>query len=71
MDIRESLSEIEDFRIDRCKKHDLVDILMIVLIGFICGHKDIDEIQYNAEISEKELKKYLRLENGIDRKSVV
>lgn len=65
MDIRESLSEIEDFRIDRCKKHDLVDILMIVLIGFLCGHKDIDEIQYNAEISEKELKKYLRLENGI------
>lgn len=65
MTLQEHLSEIKDFRIDRCKKHSLVDILMIVLIGLLCGHKNIEEIQFVAELSEEELKKYLALPNGI------
>lgn len=65
MELRESLGQIKDFRIDRCKKHDLTEILLIVLIGMLCGHKNIEEIQFNAELSEEFLKKYLKLENGI------
>ena len=65
MTLQETLNEITDFRIERCKKHNLVDILMIVLIGMLCGHKSVEEIQFNAELSEDELKKYLSLPNGI------
>ena len=63
--LKESLMEINDFRIERCKKHSLVDILMIVLIGLLCGHKSIEEIHFYAELSEEDLKKYLELPNGI------
>ena len=65
MELKESLKQIKDFRIDRCKKHDLVEILLIVLIGMLCGYKNIEEIQLNAELSEDFLKKYLKLENGV------
>lgn len=56
---------IEDFRIDRCKKRKLVDILMIVFFGLLCGYKSIEEIHFYAELSIDVLKKYLELPNGI------
>ncbi len=31
----------------------------------LCGYKNIEEIQLNAELSEDFLKKYLKLENGV------
>ena len=65
MTLKESLMTIKDFRIDRCKKHNLCDILMIVLIGHLTGCKDFEEIHFTAEIWEERLKKYLELPNGI------
>ena len=65
MTLKESLMTIKDFRIDRCKKHNLCDILMIVLIGYLTGCKDIEEIHFSAEVSEEMLRKYLELPNGI------
>ena len=56
---------IKDFRIDRCKQHNLCDILMIVLIGYLTGCKDMEEIHFNAEVSEEMLRKNLELPNGI------
>ena len=56
---------IKDFRIDRCKKHNLCDILMIVLIGYLTGCKNIEEIHFSAEVCEDTLRKYLELPNGI------
>ena len=56
---------IEDFRIDRCKKRKLVDILMIVFFGLLCGYKSIEQIHFYAELSIDGLKKYLELPNGI------
>ena len=41
MNLKESLETIKDSRIDRCKKHSLVDILMIVFFGLLC--------RYNSE----------------------
>ena len=63
--MKESLMTIKDFRIDRCKKHNLCDILMIVLIGYLTGCKDIEEIHFSAEVCEEMLRKYLELPNGI------
>jgi len=65
MTVQEAFEEITDKRIDRCKKHLLSDILMIVFLGVLCGYKSIEEIHFNAELSEETLKKYLKLENGI------
>ena len=39
MTLQESFEGITDKRVKRCKKHNLVDILMIVFIGMLCGHK--------------------------------
>lgn len=50
--------EIADFRIDRRKKHNLADIMMVVLVGMLCGHKSIEEIHFHAELSEEDLRKY-------------
>ena len=65
MTVKESLMMIEDFRVERCKKHNLIDILMIVFFGLLCGYKSIEEIHFNAELSIEQLKKYLELPNGI------
>jgi len=65
MTVKDSLMTIEDFRIDRCKKRKLVDILMIVFFGLLCGYKSIEEIDFYAELSIDVLKKYLELANGI------
>ena len=43
---KDSLMMIEDFRIDRCKKHNLIDILMIVFFGLLCGYKRILFMQF-------------------------
>ena len=65
MNLKESLETINDSRIDRCKKHSLVDILMIVFFGLLCGYKSIESIHLYAELSINILKKYLLLANGI------
>lgn len=65
MTLKESLETIEDSRMDRCKKHSLVDILMVVFFGLLCGCKSIEAIHLFAELSENMLKKYLALANGI------
>ena len=65
MTLQESFENIKDERIDRCKKHNLVDILMLVFMGVLCGYKSIEQIQFYATLSEQTLKKYLKLENGI------
>lgn len=65
MTVKESLMEITDYRIERCKKHKLEDILMIVFIGLLCGYKSIEEIHFYAEQCEDDLRKYLELPNGI------
>ena len=65
MTLQESFENIKDERIERCKKHNLVDILMLVFVGVLCGYKSIEQIQFYATVSEQTLKKYLKLENGI------
>ena len=65
MTVKDSLMAIKDFRVDRCKKHNLIDILMIVFFGLLCGYKSIEEIHFYAELSIDVLKRYLELPNGI------
>ena len=50
MTLQESFENIKDERIDRCKKHNLVDIQMIVFMGLLCGYKSIEGITSAATI---------------------
>jgi len=56
---------IHDPRIDRAKKHNLVDIIMITLCGILCGMKGWEEIEIFAEKREEWFKGFLELPNGI------
>ena len=56
---------IHDPRIDRTKKHNLVDILIITLCATICGVEGWEEIEIFAEEREDWFKGFLELPNGI------
>jgi predicted transposase YbfD/YdcC len=64
MDIRTELALIPDPRIDRCKKHNLVDILLLCIIAMVCGVESVEDITFFGETHEAWLKKYLELPNG-------
>lgn len=54
--LRESLEEIDDFRVKRCRKFELADIFLLVLFGLLSGIKDIEHIAEWAEEAEESIK---------------
>ena len=62
--LRESLEEIEDFRVKRCRKFELADIFLLVLFGLLNGFKDIEHIAEWAEEAEESIKGLLKFEFG-------
>jgi predicted transposase YbfD/YdcC len=65
MDIRANLAIIPDPRIERCKKHLLVDILLLCIIAMVCGVGNIENIPFFGIAHLAWLKQYLLLPNGI------
>ncbi len=61
----ETFGQIEDPRIDRTKKHLLIDIIALTLFAIMAGVQTFDEIELFGTLHEKWLKKYLKLPNGI------
>ncbi|MEJ8737495.1 ISAs1 family transposase [Erysipelotrichaceae bacterium HCN-30851] len=61
----EILSKIPDPRDNRGKKHSLVKILLLTIIGFLIGKTDFTNMVHCLKKQENELKKYMDLENGI------
>jgi predicted transposase YbfD/YdcC len=57
--------DIHDPRIDRTKKHNLVDIIMITLCAMICGMDGWEEIEIFGEEREDWFKEFLELPHGI------
>ena len=62
--LRESLEEIEDFRVKRCRKFELADIFLQVLFGLLNGFKDIEHIAELAEEAEESIKGLVKFEFG-------
>lgn len=58
-------STMKDHRLDRKKKHDMLDIVVITIAAVLCGAEDWYEIEEFGEIRQPWLKTFLRLENGI------
>lgn len=56
---------VPDFRKNRRKKHQLVDILVIALCALISGADDFEEIELYGKRKEAFLRTFLELPNGI------
>ena len=61
----EHFSELEDPRIERTKRHKLIDIVTITLLGVICGADSWVAIESFGKAKLKWLKRILELPNGI------
>ena len=64
-DVRALFDAIIDPRVQRTRRHRLTDVLMLVLIGMICGCKGWDEIEGLGYDWEDELRDVLGLPGGI------
>lgn len=65
MDWQTFFAGVEDFRLDRRKKHQLIDILVIALCAIVSGADDFEEIEAYGKRKESFLKGFLALPNGI------
>jgi len=63
--LAEYFQNIEDPRVDRRKRHRLLDIIIITLLAVFCGAEGWEEIEEYGRAKEDWLKKFLLLENGI------
>jgi predicted transposase YbfD/YdcC len=61
----ECFSEIEDPRVDRTKKHSLVDIVCLSVLAVIAGAEGWEDIEQFGKDKRDWLKKYLELPNGV------
>jgi predicted transposase YbfD/YdcC len=61
----EYFGDIEDVRLDRNKKHLLVDVLMLAICGVICGANGPTEIVSVAKGKRSWFQTFLALPNGI------
>ena len=63
--IREHFGGLRDPRLDRRKRHQLLDIMVIALCGMICGAEDWVAIQRFGKAKETWLRSFLELPHGI------
>jgi predicted transposase YbfD/YdcC len=61
----EYFADLPEPRIDRCKKHALIDIITIAILASICGAEHFTEMEEFGKRKEEWLKSFLELKNGI------
>jgi hypothetical protein len=61
----DSLQQISDPRVERTKRHLLVDILVIAICGSICGAESWEEIAEFGRAKQEWFSRFLELPNGI------
>ena len=62
---KQYFGEIEDPRIDRTKKHALIDIILTAVCAILGGAETYEDIRLFGKAHEKWLSKYVPLANGI------
>ena len=65
MSLVEIFEELKDFRVDRNKRHRLVDIMVLAVTAFICGAETWTEVQDFGESKQAWFERFLELPNGI------
>ncbi len=63
--LSDHFSEIEDPRIERTKRHKLIDILTIAILAVICGADSWVGMESFGQAKHSWLKRNLELPNGI------
>ena len=63
--IAECFSEVTDPRIERSKRHKLLDIILLAICGVICGADSWVDIEMFGKAKKGWLKTFLELPNGI------
>jgi predicted transposase YbfD/YdcC len=63
--LKDHLESLEDPRIDRSKKHELIDILTIAICATICGAKTWIDIQDFGNSKKEWFETFLNLKHGI------
>ena len=63
--IHEHFGDLKDPRIDRCKRHQLLDILVIAICAVICGADDWVEVEAFGNAKLAWFKTFLALPHGI------
>ena len=63
--IEQHFSEIEDPRVERTKRHLLIDIITLTLCAVIGGAETWEDIELYGKCKYKWFKKFLKLPNGI------
>ena len=61
----EHFSTVVDPRIDRAKRHILIDVIVVAIVGTICGADGWEDIEMIANEKEDWLRSFLQLPNGI------
>jgi predicted transposase YbfD/YdcC len=63
--IEKHFANLEDPRIDRTKRHKLIDILVIAISAVICGADNWEEVELFGQSKEAWFRTFLELPNGI------
>jgi predicted transposase YbfD/YdcC len=64
-------SNIEDPRIERCKRHQLIDILFLSVSAVLAGAEGWEDIEHFGQIKLNWLRQYLPFENGIPKHDTI
>src|SRR5881392_529242 len=65
LDLETYFAAVDDPRVERTKRHKLLDIIIIAICGMICGAEGWVEIEEFGKEKEAWLKTILELPNGI------
>lgn len=65
LSLQEAFSSLEDPRIERHKRHKLLDIIILTICAVISGAEGWEAIEQFGKDKEDWLKKWIALENGI------
>jgi len=63
--LMECFSELPDPRVERCRRHQLIDIVFIAVCAVICGAEAFTEMEEFGHSKEAWLRQFLELPNGI------
>ena len=63
--VREYFEELEDPRVGRAKRHELLDIIVVAVCGIICGADRWVDIEEFGKAKEEWFRTFLDLPNGI------
>ena len=61
----EHLSQVQDPRIDRCRDHDLIDILVIAICTLLCRGEGFNDMEDFGKAKQEWFKTFLNLRHGI------